>query len=56
MPKTIVILGNGFDMDLGLHTSYGDFVKSPQWTGLMEGNGRSLDDNWLLVICREKLA
>lgn len=55
MPKTIVILGNGFDLDLGLHTSYGDFVKSPQWTGLMEGNGRSLDDNWLLGYLQRKV-
>ena len=26
--KTIVILGNGFDLDLGLDTSYSSFVSS----------------------------
>ena len=28
MAKTIVILGNGFDLDVGLSTGYRDFVES----------------------------
>lgn len=30
-PKSVLILGNGFDLDLGLKTSYKDFVKSNYW-------------------------
>ena len=29
-PKVVVVVGNGFDLDLGFKTSYGDFVRS-QW-------------------------
>ena len=29
--ETLLIIGNGFDLDLGLHTSYSDFVKSDRW-------------------------
>lgn len=28
---TVLVLGNGFDLDLGLSTSYGDFVNSEFW-------------------------
>ena len=30
MSKTLVILGNGFDLDLGWKTSYSDFYKEKQ--------------------------
>lgn len=30
-PKSVLILGNGFDLDLGLKTSYEDFVRSSYW-------------------------
>ena len=30
-PKSVLILGNGFDLDLGLKTSYKDFVESSYW-------------------------
>lgn len=30
MGRTLII-GNGFDLDLGLHTSYRDFAKSDLW-------------------------
>lgn len=30
-PKTVVILGNGFDIDLGMHTTYMQFAKSDYW-------------------------
>ena len=29
--KTVVILGNGFDIDLGIHTAYMQFAKSDYW-------------------------
>jgi hypothetical protein len=30
-PKSILILGNGFDIDLGINTRYKDFVNSEDW-------------------------
>lgn len=35
--KTI-ILGNGFDLDLGLKTSYRHFINSPQYSELIESS------------------
>lgn len=40
--KTVVILGNGFDLDLGLKTSYRDFVMSQQCKKLRHGNRNNL--------------
>jgi hypothetical protein len=31
MPNNIFIIGNGFDLDLGLKTKYSDFAKSEYW-------------------------
>ena len=31
MPNNILIIGNGFDLDLGLKTKYSDFAKSEYW-------------------------
>ena len=31
MPNNILIIGNGFDLDLGLKTKYSDFAKSDFW-------------------------
>lgn len=31
MKKGIIIIGNGFDLDLGLKTSYANFANSSQW-------------------------
>lgn len=31
-PLSVLIIGNGFDLDLGMHTSYRDFAKSKLWT------------------------
>ncbi len=28
MAKTVLVIGNGFDIDLGLPTSFSDFAKS----------------------------
>ena len=36
MAKKILILGNGFDIDLGLKTRYSDFANSKNWEKLME--------------------
>lgn len=40
--KTVVILGNGFDLDLGLKTSYRDFVTSQECKKLQHGNRNNL--------------
>ena len=37
-PKSVLILGNGFDLDLGLKTSYEDFVNSSYWPFRKSGN------------------
>ncbi|MDN3657429.1 AbiH family protein [Ferruginibacter paludis] len=34
--KKVVIIGNGFDLSLGLKTSYGDFIKSTQFQQLLD--------------------
>lgn len=33
----VLIIGNGFDLDLGLKSSYLDFMKSSQWSGCSRG-------------------
>lgn len=55
MRKGIIILGNGFDLDLGLKTSYADFAKSSQWAELMSGNIHSNDKDMLLGFLKSKL-
>ena len=54
MAKGIIILGNGFDLDLGLETSYSSFAKSEQWKELMDNNEHSKDINWLLGFIKSK--
>lgn len=54
MAKGIIILGNGFDLDLGLETSYSSFAKSEQWKDLMDNNEHSKDINWLLGFIKSK--
>ena len=41
----ILILGNGFDLDLGLETKYSDFAKSQQWKDLYETFKRPSENN-----------
>lgn len=36
MPKKLLIIGNGFDIDLGLKTRYSDFSDSENWKALMK--------------------
>ena len=31
MSNKVFIIGNGFDLDLGMHTRYSDFAKSDKW-------------------------
>ena len=31
MAESLLILGNGFDLDLGLHTRYSEFWESERW-------------------------
>lgn len=54
MAKAIIILGNGFDLDLGLKTSYSHFAESSQWKNLMDNNAHSLDESWLLGFLKRK--
>lgn len=54
MSKAIIILGNGFDLDLGLKTSYSEFAGSLQWKELMDNNAHSLDESWLLGFLKSK--
>lgn len=49
----ILVLGNGFDLDLGLGTKYRDFAKSQQWKDLYEIYKKSNEDN-LAGFLREK--
>ena len=50
-PKVVVVVGNGFDLDLGFKTSYGDFVRS-QWfqTMLIENhpNSYNIENEYLI--------
>ena len=56
-PLSVLIIGNGFDLDLGMHTSYRDFAKSELWPfgGITHSNSnglgnylnsRKLAENW----------
>lgn len=54
MSKGIIILGNGFDLDLGLKTSYSDFAKSEFWQDLMANNSHSTNSQRLLGFLKEK--
>lgn len=51
MPKRLLIIGNGFDIDLGLRTRYSDFAKSNIWEKLMR-NTHGFDQD-LLAALRE---
>lgn len=37
--KFLLILGNGFDLDLGLKTKYTDFMKSAYFQSYIDYNG-----------------
>lgn len=54
MSKAIIIVGNGFDLDLGLKTSYSHFAESSQWKNLMDNNAHSLDESWLLGFLKRR--
>lgn len=54
-PLSVLVIGNGFDLDLGMHTSYKDFAYSKLWpfNSLVRGNGlghylntRKNGENW----------
>lgn len=56
MEKCVLILGNGFDLDLGLKTSYSDFMDSDDFKAIVDNNyfarylqGRrnQLGGNWI---------
>lgn len=54
MAKGIIVLGNGFDLDLGLETSYASFAKSEQWSMLMDNNPNSNNKDRLLGFLKNK--
>lgn len=54
MSNGIIILGNGFDLDLGLKTSYADFAKSEIWQDLMANNSHSTNSQRLLGFLKGK--
>lgn len=54
MSRGIIILGNGFDLDLGLKTSYSDFAKSEFWQELMADNNHSTNSQRLLGFLKGK--
>ena len=53
MAKKILIIGNGFDIDLGLRTRYSDFANSKIWEQLME-NTYGLDQDLLGALKKAK--
>lgn len=56
MKKGVFVLGNGFDLDLGLETRYVDFARSRFWEDLMKNNSHSSDINRLLGFLKGKYA
>ena len=39
--RTLYIIGNGFDLELGYPTGYSDFIKSKEWEELTRKNPSS---------------
>ena len=37
MAQLALIIGNGFDLDLGLPSKYSDFMDSPEWNNIFSG-------------------
>lgn len=53
MAKRLLIIGNGFDIDLGLKTKYSDFAKSKYWEKLVE-NTYGVDQDLLNALKEAK--
>lgn len=53
MAKKLLIIGNGFDIDLGLLTRYSDFASSELWEKLME-NTYSMNGDLLAALKKAK--
>lgn len=53
MAKRLLIIGNGFDIDLGLKTRYSDFAKSKYWEKLVE-NTYGVDQDLLNALKKAK--
>lgn len=53
MAKRLLIIGNGFDIDLGLKTRYSDFSKSNNWKTLMKDT-YSFETDLLGVLLKAK--
>lgn len=46
----LLILGNGFDVDLGMKSRYSDFAKSTVWNEKIENNAEAMARNGLLKV------
>ena len=45
MGKLALIIGNGFDLDLGLPSKYSDFIKSKEWQAVVKNVESFFNDN-----------
>lgn len=36
MAEVAIIIGNGFDLDMGLPSKYSDFIESPEWKAVVK--------------------
>lgn len=55
MAKIVFVIGNGFDIDLGLKASYTDFANNDEWKVLVDNRktrytGRKVNDSLILFI------
>ena len=45
MADIALIIGNGFDVDMGLPSKYSDFIESKEWKDVVKGVGSFLLSN-----------
>ena len=60
MARTVLIIGNGFDIELGLQSSYSQFAESPEWKSLVRSKVESYnlyqaEDSLVLFIEKARL-
>lgn len=60
MARTVLIIGNGFDIELGLQSSYSQFAMSPEWKDLVRNkieayNLYQAEDSLVLFIEKARL-
>jgi hypothetical protein len=52
--RVVLIIGNGFDLELGFKTRYSDFAKSEEWNRMYEGNVKKSNFYSLLKYLNDK--